>query len=315
MQKSNFIPITLIIPVYNMQDYIEDCLQSLVNQTYKNFETVIIDDGSNDKSVEKILSFKDKLKFKLIKQKNAGLGPARNKGIKNASGKYVAFLDSDDEISHFYMEKLFYATKNKDYDLVGFDHIRLRTNNLPEQVRYNYSENLVESFEKIFNCELSSMVTTLLIKKSIFTKNKIYFPELIPDDLNTSYKFFYYAKSFKKVDCYLYLWKIRKSSLTTEFTKKKCNDLLLILKNDLYFLIDKNILNKYKNLYEYRASWLVNHYQINMFKALNFRTLSYFFSLIKKNKFVISKQNNVLKTLLALRIKRIINFVKNFQMY
>ena len=67
------IPISIIIPVYNMQDYVSDCLQSLVNQTYKNFETIIIDDGSTDNSIEKILAFKDKLKFKLIKQKNIHL--------------------------------------------------------------------------------------------------------------------------------------------------------------------------------------------------------------------------------------------------
>ena len=122
MNKTPRVPITLIIPVYNMEDYIDDCLQSLLNQTYNDFETIIIDDGSTDKSVEKILSYKDKFKFRLIKQKNAGLGPTRNVGIKNASRKYVAFLDSDDEIINVYMERLFNVIKSSNPDIINFSY-------------------------------------------------------------------------------------------------------------------------------------------------------------------------------------------------
>ena len=123
MNKTPRVPITLVIPVYNMEDYIDDCLQSLLNQTYNDFETIIIDDGSTDKSVEKILSYKNKFKFRLIKQKNAGLGPTRNVGIKNALRKYVAFLDSDDEISKVYMESLFNIIKSSNFDVINFPYI------------------------------------------------------------------------------------------------------------------------------------------------------------------------------------------------
>ena len=211
------IPITLIIPVYNMQDYIEDCLQSLVNQTYKNFETVIIDDGSNDKSVEKILSFKDKLKFKLIKQKNAGLGPARNKGIKNASRKYVAFLDSDDEISHFYMEKLFNVIKSSNPDIINFSYIVDETflSKRTQHGMHNKSTSPFHYFKNILSMKIGSASCFKLYKKSLIINNNLYFPAMLHEDLPWTYKTFYYAKKIRNINKdALYIWKKRNDSIS-----------------------------------------------------------------------------------------------------
>ena len=227
MQKSNFIPITLIIPVYNMQDYIEDCLQSLVSQTYKNFETVIIDDGSNDKSVEKILSFKDKLKFKLIKQKNAGLGPARNKGIKNASGKYVAFLDSDDEISHFYMEKLFKVIKSSNPDIINFSYI-VDDNFLSEKTQHgmlNKSTSSSYYFKNILSMTIGSASCFKLYKKSLITNNNLYFPSILHEDLPWTYKAFFYAKKIRNINKdALYIWKKRNDSISKTLSIRHIDD-------------------------------------------------------------------------------------------
>ena len=89
--------ISVIVPIYNAELYLEQCLESIKNQTYKNFEVIMIDDGSTDKSQEicKKFSNSDK-RFKLICQKNSGVSAARNKGISEATGKYIYFCDSDD---------------------------------------------------------------------------------------------------------------------------------------------------------------------------------------------------------------------------
>lgn len=92
---NNEILVSVVIPCYNCEKYIYETIQSVLNQTYKNIEIIVVNDGSTDKSKEIILSFKDD-RIKYIYQENRGVASARNKGIMNASGKYIALLDSDD---------------------------------------------------------------------------------------------------------------------------------------------------------------------------------------------------------------------------
>ena len=86
---------SVVIPLYNKENYIADTLNSVINQTFKDFEVIIIDDGSTDNSYEKVSKINDQ-RIKIIKQANQGLSKARNTGIKNAQAEYIAFLDADD---------------------------------------------------------------------------------------------------------------------------------------------------------------------------------------------------------------------------
>ena len=93
--------ISIIVPVYNVKNYLEQCLNSLANQTYKNIEVLLVNDGStdgSDKICEKY-SLKDS-RFKKFDKPNSGPADARNLGIKNSHGKYIAFVDSDDYVDH-----------------------------------------------------------------------------------------------------------------------------------------------------------------------------------------------------------------------
>ena len=91
--------VSLIIPVYNVQDYIEKCLDSVVNQTIDDMEIIIVNDGSKDQSKQKIERYLEKYpKIKYLEKENGGLSDARNYGLKFATGEYVAFLDSDDYV-------------------------------------------------------------------------------------------------------------------------------------------------------------------------------------------------------------------------
>ena len=93
------IKVSLILPVYNTGKYLRQCLESIENQTLKNFEVFCVDDGSTDDSVEIISEYvKKDSRFHLLEQKNAGGGAARNHGMEAAKGEYLAFLDSDDFI-------------------------------------------------------------------------------------------------------------------------------------------------------------------------------------------------------------------------
>lgn len=110
--------VSVIIPVYNLENYIENCLNSIISQTYKNLEILCIDDGSTDKSADKIKSMAEKdERIKYIYQENAGVSAARNKGLDVFTGDYVMFVDGDDYI-HPQMVEILYDCINDGYDMV-----------------------------------------------------------------------------------------------------------------------------------------------------------------------------------------------------
>lgn len=106
--------VSIIIPVYNNENYISQCIESVENQTYKNYEIIIIDDGSTDDSLKLCKKFEKRNdKIKVISINNGGVSNARNIGIKNASGDYVCFIDSDDYVMPTYIESLIKKMNNK----------------------------------------------------------------------------------------------------------------------------------------------------------------------------------------------------------
>lgn len=117
--------ISIIVPVYNTENYLEKCLYSLVNQTYKNIEIIIVDDGSPDNSINIIQKFvlADN-RVKVISQKNQGLSGARNTGMNNANGDYIMFIDSDDWIEIDTCEKAINASEKYNADVVFWSYIR-----------------------------------------------------------------------------------------------------------------------------------------------------------------------------------------------
>lgn len=118
--------ITVIIPVYNAEKYIAECLESLINQTYKNLEIIAIDDGSKDNSGAICDQYKEKdSRIKVIHKENEGVSLARNAGLEIAKGEYIAFVDGDDYLEKEYLEKLLKALQEKQVDLVlcGFNRV------------------------------------------------------------------------------------------------------------------------------------------------------------------------------------------------
>lgn len=111
------IQLSIIVPVYNVEEYLPRCLESIANQTFKDFECILVDDGSPDKSGEICDDFAQKdSRFRVIHQKNAGVGAARNVGLNEAKGEWIGFVDSDDWID----EEMFHFLRNH---LCGHDVI------------------------------------------------------------------------------------------------------------------------------------------------------------------------------------------------
>ena len=108
--------ISVIVPVYNVENYIVECISSIINQTYKNIEIIVVNDGTKDSSIEKLTSINDN-RIVIYTKENGGLSSARNYGLNFAHGKYVIFIDSDDYLDVHMLEVLYTNLINSNSDI------------------------------------------------------------------------------------------------------------------------------------------------------------------------------------------------------
>ena len=144
------IKVSVIVPVYNVEDYIEKCLNSLVNQTLEDIEIIIVNDGSKDNSENIIKSFLSRYpqKIKYLKKENGGLSDARNYGIPYATGEYIAFLDSDDYVELDTYENMYNLAKKENSDMVECNFIWEYPNKARIDIGTTYN-NKHEMIEKV----------------------------------------------------------------------------------------------------------------------------------------------------------------------
>ena len=101
--------ISIIVPAYNASKYIEKCLNSILSQTYKNFEIIVVNDGSTDNTLDILKKCSEQSdKIKIVAQKNKGVSAARNNGLEHAKGQYIAFVDADDTLEQEFLERMYY---------------------------------------------------------------------------------------------------------------------------------------------------------------------------------------------------------------
>ena len=184
--------ISVIVPVYNTEKYLEKCLDSLVNQTYKDIEIICIDDGSTDNSVSVLEKFSQKdNRIRFFQQKNEGAAGARNLGIKEANGNFITFIDSDDWIDSDYLEKLHYAITTNNCSIATASIIRYRDSFTKYRLKYD-SSNIAETLEdKIKLCDIpeccyvwnklykSSLIKQHYFPKNLFFEDVFWLPEII----------------------------------------------------------------------------------------------------------------------------------------
>jgi glycosyltransferase involved in cell wall biosynthesis len=179
--------ISVIIPIYNVENYLEKCIDSVLKQTYKNFELILINDGSKDNSLNICKKYEtEDNRVILIDKKNAGVWQARYDGILKSTGKYISFIDSDDYIEKDYIERLYLKSKEDDYDIVvcGFKRIEDKTNKIYSSEMNKFGD-LVISKNNNFE-ELISVNTSLwnkLYKRELLNKlpNMITKPKVLED--------------------------------------------------------------------------------------------------------------------------------------
>ena len=116
--------ISVIVPVYKVEEYLDECVESILRQSYSNFELILVDDGSPDRCGEMCDNYKKRdARIEVIHKTNGGLSDARNAGLRVASGEYITFVDSDDAIADNYLEILYKALKKYGVDIVQGEEI------------------------------------------------------------------------------------------------------------------------------------------------------------------------------------------------
>lgn len=202
--------ISVIVPVYNVEEFVKKCLDSLVRQSYKNLEIIVIDDGSTDNSGRICDEFAEKEKnVKVFHRKNGGLSDARNFGIKKAGGEIIAFVDSDDFVDEEYIGVMYGKMVQKDVDVVvcGYNFVK------PKKDVLSGKNAVIKLLTEHGNIDI--VAWNKLYRKSLFADNEIWFPKgKKHEDTLTTYKVLSKARKVVYLDEVLYFYNERPGSIT-----------------------------------------------------------------------------------------------------
>lgn len=222
--------ISVIIPVYNVEEYLRECVDSVLCQTYRNFEIILVDDGSTDSSGEICDEYLEKDdRITVIHQKNGGLSAARNSGLSEAEGKYVYFLDSDDYIADNLLETLVEIDEKDNSDIVFFDAVSFAdtddfevSQNYIRKNKYKTDNGYAVFSAMTQNKEYHSAVPLLLIKREFLLKSGISFINgILYEDMVFTYQLFCKAAVVSQCTDALYHRRYRKNSIMTSSKSKK----------------------------------------------------------------------------------------------
>ena len=255
---------SIIIPVYNVEKYLRECLDSVLNQTFPDWEAVCVNDGSTDGSADILEEYAQKeTRVKVISQPNGGLSAARNTGMKAVSGEYVLFLDSDDWLEPQALEVL--ASNLGGEDMLCFSGRRYfeaeRAYHEPDRLTAceylsgmdYYNDNALAHRDFAFVCVvLRGYKRSFLLENGLFFKEGIYHE----DNLFTP-KACYYAGQVKVVNECLYDYRVRANSIMTTGSPKRLSDMLGTANELAAFFIPKTGFDK---TIGYRA--ITHHYQV-----------------------------------------------------
>ena len=288
---------SIIVPAYNMEDYIKRTLDSIKKQTFKDYEVIVVDDGSTDKTVE----IAKKEKVKVIEHKHAGLSVVRNAAIKEATGEYLVMLDSDDWWDKDLLKKLNESSKNN-ADLIRFQ-IRTVTDE-GEEVEYHEEEfeglNGVEAFKQITKYHYVDSACIYAVKRKFYQKEKFSFAkDRVHEDFGTVPLWIVKANIVNCIDYTGYNYYRRSNSIMNtenyDWIKKKAEDFFFHYKN-LIKEIDKTTLDS-----TYFKSFISNSLIV---KVCTLKGTDY-----KKYKKYLKEEkvfNNILTDTLARKIKSIL---------
>ena len=291
--------VSIIIPVYKVEPYIEDCLKSVYNQTYGNIEVILVNDCTPDRSMQiardyvNMRGLSEGIEVKFLEHDiNRGLSAARNTGIFAATGDYIFFLDSDDEITPNCISLLVEPLSRINYDFVIGEFKIIGSDK--EYPSLELQEGEIVGNEKIFHEYCSKqfymMACGKLCNAEFLRKNKLYFKEgIIHEDDLWSLQVALVAESMYVVRKPSYIYKIRQGSITeNEFYRDKINNLVLIIKMMNESIVaasthsSKDIMSLFDNYFKRRYISTITHGWRQEYDKLRSVDCRPFFYILKK---------------------------------
>lgn len=268
--------ISIIIPTFNVEKYLSECLDSILNQTFKNFEVICVDDGSTDKTLEILKEYKnlDKRIF-ILQQHHSGAAEARNNGLKLADGKYVQFLDSDDFFEPTMLEELYNHAEKNNADLTVCSSKKV--NNNGEIIEWGNPNSTIyrdiAPIEKVFNWKdypesifyLFNVVTwNKLYLRNMLLENKLHFQNLSScNDVFFGHAVQICAKRIFILDKDLIYYRAERPNNISEKRGKNAVNIIYALQELKSFLIEKNCYEDLKDcLYHITKTgfcWQISH--------------------------------------------------------
>ena len=211
--------ISVIVPVYNVYDYLDKCLKSLVNQTLKDIEILIVNDGSTDKSQEIIDKYSKKYKnIKAFKKPNSGLSDTRNYALGHVTGEYITFVDSDDYVEPDMYMKMYEKAKSGNYDIVACD-INYVYKDHEEKILTDPKKDVINNKDLFIN--LYPTVCTKIFKKELFLESQLQFKSGVwYEDVEFMYRLLPYVNSFGVIHEAFYNYVQREKSITATVSPK-----------------------------------------------------------------------------------------------
>ena len=302
------ISVSVVIPVYNNEKYIQRCLDSIVNQTVKDYKVIIVDDGSSDNSLaicKKYAQDYDNLECYSIK--TAGVSNARNYGIERVDTEYIMFMDSDDVVSEHFVEIMLKTIIDAKCSIA-----ECRYRRIGETDKYDF-DNISEKYTKL--SKKDAILKLTLNENTHYVWNKIFKTSVFEgvrfisnryyEDIAIMYRLFENAEQIAYVEAELYGYCINPSSITSTHDDKKREDILLCWMEQYEYFKDR-----YPELEE-RCLDRIAHYYINAFdntkeyneslKHINGKITSYYKKIMKSN----VKSKDKLKIKLAKNLPRI----------
>lgn len=286
---------SIIVPVYNVEDYLDKCLNSIKEQTYKNFEVIIVNDESPDNSQKIIDKYTKKdQRFKCYNKKNGGVSSARNHGLKYVKGDYLIFIDGDDYIDKYLLEKLNKELEKQNYDMIRFSYSKVdESGNIIKEINIKEENNDKNSvIKEILNNELVDVMWLYTYNIDFFKKNKFTFTEgRIHEDYGLILLILSKAKTMKIINYQGYYYVQRENSIMNSITydklKRRVDDFYYF-----YLIHKKELKDNYidKLLLSFSASCM-----IVKCNELNDKDLDEYLKLLKKNKTINDIYGNTLK--------------------
>lgn len=263
--------VSIIIPAYNVEKYVDCCIKSVVNQTYKNIEILLVDDGSTDKTYKKCMEW-EKLnsKIRVYSKSNEGLGPTRNYGMHLAKGKYIYFVDSDDWLDQDCIKYLVDAAEETSAEVVAADYTEYNECTKEMEEKHLYDSDLVEICSDRDKSEYLMrgwvMVWSKLYRKDFLENNEIEMPSVLHEDNAVFPIIVFRANKIVYISKSVYVYRTNRIGSIVSNSKSKL-DLPLACEHFLYYFMEKKLFEKYysilKRYFETRIWFAIEYYSKN----------------------------------------------------